>query len=181
MSYKPMEARDIISKDPVDEGRLADIVDRLHTTGTIASKGGKDQKYPGMNKIARSPASEEEMNGIYARLATTHTKSSSGGQGIPPMEPPKTPGIGTKVFPVIKGLDERFKGSKISKEKESEVIQRLHTAKTKAEDARLSNPRILLYPERTLLCNNVERIHMFQDSGQTVKQAVLDRREKWFI
>ena len=181
MSYKQLEAKDTISKDPVNQDKLADIIDRLHTTGTIASKRSKNQKDPNMNKIARTPATEEEMNEIFGRLATMHTKSSSGGQGVPPYEHPKTPGIGTKTFPVIEGLDERFKGSKVPKEKEKEVIERLHTAKTKAEEARLDNPRILLYPERTLLCNNVERIRTYQDSGQTVKQAVLERREKWFI
>ena len=46
--------------------------------------------------------------------------------------------------------------------------------------ARIDNMRILLYPERTLLMNEPNRIKTFQETGSLVKQAILQRREKWY-
>ncbi len=132
------------------------------------------------DSISRAPATDEEIQQIVVRLHKTHTKSSAGGGDIKPMEELKPPGTGQKMLPIIEGLEERFKGKDVPKSKEEEVITRLASAQTKAWKARLDNPRILLYPERTLLCNNVERIVQYQTTGQTVKQALLDRREKWF-
>ncbi len=132
------------------------------------------------DRISRGPATDEEIQGIVVRLHKTHTKSSAGGDPNQVFEELKPPGTGQKMLPVIEGLEERFKGKEVPKSKEEEVITRLSSAHTKAWKARLDNPRILLYPERTLLCNNVERISQYQNTGQTVKQALLDRREKWF-
>ena len=130
--------------------------------------------------ISKGPASQDEIDGIVTRLSKTHTKSSAGGETCKTTEELKVPGYGLKMLPVIDGLEERFKGAKVEKTKEDEVIQRLHSAHTKAWRSKLNTPKILLFPERTLLCNNVERIKMFQESGQTVKQNVLERREKWY-
>ena len=130
--------------------------------------------------ISKSAASQEEIDGIVKRLNTTHTKSSAGGEVCKTMEQINIPGYGQKMLPAIEGLEERFRGASVDKSKENEVIERLHSAHTKAWKSRLDNPKILLFPERTLLCNNVERIRMFQENGQTVKQNVLERREKWF-
>ncbi len=185
MPYEALEARDMISKSPVDRNQLADIVDRLYSTQTVSTTGGKSatgyRARRAVNRVARPPCSEEEMGEIYTRLYTTTTKAWTGGEGIGPMDPPKEPGLGLKMYPVIDGLDTRFQGASVPKEKKEEIIGRLHTAKTKAEQARLDNPRVLLYPERTLLCNNVERINAYQNNGSTVKQDVLERREKWYI
>ena len=130
--------------------------------------------------ISKGLATQEEIDGIVARLSKTHTKSSAGGETCKPAEELKVPGYGQKMLPVIDGLDERFKGAQVEKSKEDEVIRRLHSAHTKAWKSKLNYPKILLFPERTLLCNNVERIKTFQESGQTVKQNVLERREKWY-
>ena len=130
--------------------------------------------------MSKGPATQEEIDGIVNRLSKTHTKSSAGGEMCKTMEELKAPGYGQKMLPAIEGLEGRFKGAQVEKSKEDEVIQRLHSAHTKSWKSKLDHPKILLFPERTLLCNNVERIKMFQESGQTVKQNILERREKWY-
>ena len=51
---------------------------------------------------------------------------------------------------------------------------------TGASKARKDFPRILLYPERTILHNNTSRIRSYQDSGTMSRQKELARREKWY-
>ena len=129
--------------------------------------------------ISRPPASNEELGEIVNRLHSTLTKSATG-QTCKTYNQPKCPGTGLKMLPTIEGLESRFTGKEVAADKEKEVRDRLHGAGTKASSARYQNPRILLYPERTLLMNNVERIVAFQQSGAVAKQNVLARREKWF-
>ena len=176
MPYEALEARDVISKGPVTHDELGSIVDRLYTTHTASSSGnaGKDApKAPGRS------LSEDEMKAIYDRLASTHTKSS-GGADCKPVEPIRTPGMGLKMYPVIEGIETRFMGEKLPPEKVSAIIDKMHATQTKSSQSRRDNPRILLYPERTTLMNNVERILAYQQSGSVAKQNVLQRREKWF-
>ena len=175
-----MEAQDIISRKPVTQEKLLDIVERLYTSDTIAWTGGKPPPKMVTNSVSRQPASEDEMKEIYQRLNGTHTKSSQP-TDCKSYEPMNPPGYGQKMLPPIEGLEERFKGSKgLPKEKVEEKVGELHSTQTKASQARRDNPRHLLYPERTLLMNNVERIVEFQEKGSLVKQTVLQRREKWY-
>lgn len=175
-----MEAVDTISCKPVPQEKLLDIVERLYTSETIASVGGKPPKKQTTNSVARAPASEEEMKEIYERLYSASTKGKSG-QVCKTFDPMKPPGFGQKMLPPIEGLDERFSGEKpLPTSKVAEVVGTLHSTQTKASQARKDNHRHLLYPERTLLMNNVERIVAFQETGSLVKQTVLQRREKWY-
>lgn len=157
------------------------IVDRLHTTHTASSSGDARPPTVTVNSVARAPASEEEMKEIYGRLSTTHTKSSSGGAHC--RQPPEVipPNYGSKCFPAIDGLDVRFQGPKATEEKANEIMSRLMSTQTKASQARRDNPRILLYPERTLLMNNFERIREYQTTGVVTKQKDLQARERWFF
>ena len=130
--------------------------------------------------ISRPPASEDEITDIVKRLYSAHTKSS---KGAPCKEPdtPKPQGYGLKMYPVIDGIETRFKcqGSK-GKEEVGSLTERLHKTQTKASSARLDYPRILLYPERTSLMNNTERIVAYQQSGAVSTQQELQRRERWY-
>lgn len=118
---------------------------------------------------------------IFERLNKTHTVSSANtGQIRHPKDPPKPPGYGMKMFPIIEGLDTRFAGFPASQDKVAEVVGHLMKTQTTASQAKLDNPRILLYPERTTLMNNVERIRAYQENGAVAKQNMLQRREKWY-
>lgn len=55
-----------------------------------------------------------------------------------------------------------------------------HTKSSKQHTAK-NNAKILLYPERTILMNNVDRIVRFQGTGVIDRQAVLGRTEKWYF
>lgn len=180
MSYEAMEARDTISKGPVKEDELSSIVERLYSSHTVSSGGEAGKNAPtATNVVSRPPASESEKKEIYNRLAAAHTKSSNGSQ-CKPADPAKTPGLGLKMLPVIEGIETRFRDAAGPPEKVQEVIGRLNTTQTAASKARNDNPRILLYPERTTLMNNVERILAYQQSGSVARQNMLQRREKWF-
>ena len=175
-----IEFQDTISRKPVPKELMLDIVERLYTSDTEASSGGKRGPKVTTNKVSRPPATADEMKEIYQRLSSAHTKSSRN-QKCRTYEEPKPPGYGLKLLPVIDGLEKRFNpDSGLPKEKVEEVVQHLHTKQTGASQARRDNPRHLLYPERTLLMNNVERILDFQEKGSLVKQTVLQRREKWY-
>ena len=85
------------------------------------------------------------------------------------------------MWPTIDGLEERFKGVKaVPRNKWQESSTRLSSAPTKSSAARRDFQRILLYPERTILMNNTERIVNYQKSGAMSRQLDLQRREKWF-
>ena len=175
----PGQARDILSSPPVQQTELDAIVDRLFTSHTKASSG-EACKVPAYQGPPSRSASDEEQVAISARLNSTHTKSSSGGVDCRTYPNPNPPGYGLKMFPVIEGLDTRFMGDKVAPEKVQEVIVKMHKTQTKASQARIDNPRHLLYPERTLLMNNVERIEQYQTTGGLVRQNLLQRREKWY-
>ena len=132
-----------------------------------------------MSLYFRTPTSSDEVTGIFKRLNSTHTKSSRGGVECKPDDPLPRPGYGQKVYPIIDGIETRFSGNRKLDDAGS-VIDRLTKTQTKSGSARYAAPRILLYPERTLLCNSVEKIVAYQESGATSKQNVLARREKWF-
>ena len=174
--------------EPLDfklpEYEVDEIVDRLNRTHTASSSAKPCRATPTVaeNIVAREPATEEEIKTIFSRLQTTHTKSSNGGAECKPHDPPAPQGLGHKMLPIIDGLEERFKGDKaMKKEKADSVFTRLTSAHTRSSRARGESPKILLYPERTLLCNNVTRIVNYQNTGEVVKQATLARREKWFV
>lgn len=168
-------------KAKVSEEQLTTIVERLHTTHTTSSGGGGPQQVICTNSIAREAAQEEELQEIFQRLCKSHTKASSGGPDCKQYEPISPPGYGQKMYPAIEGLETRFAGdSAVVEEEVKAVAQRLTSKQTTASQARLDNPRILLYPERTILMNNVERIRSFQENGNVAKQTVLARREKWY-
>ena len=120
------------------------------------------------------------MEAIIGRLNSTHTKASSGATECKPFEENPPAGYGLKMYPVIEGLEQRFKGHEAPQDKVDEVIGKLHTTPTACSKARKDPPRILLYPERTTLMNNVERIVGYQTSGSVARQKDLQRREKWF-
>ena len=177
----PHPIKDTISTKPLPRIKVEDIIERLHSSDTQSSSGTLKARKTTNNAISRAPASTEELDEIYGRLHTTHTKSSKGGEECRPVEHMTAPGYGLPMFPVIDGIEKRFHGHEAPPEKVTEVITRMTKAQTKASQARLDNAAILLYPERTLLMNNVERIHMFQESGALVKQAMLQQREKWYF
>lgn len=179
-SYQTKEAADTISKRAVKSDELDMIVDRLYRSETMSGKICRQSPTTAVDKIARKLESNEEIMAVYKRLNSTHTKSSSP-QNCKGFDTPNPPGYGQKMFPIIDGLDTRFGGKNVPAEKVNDVISRLHTSQTKSSKSRMDNPRILLYPERTLLCNDVERIKAYQDTGETVKQPYLDRREKWYV
>ncbi|CAH1795530.1 unnamed protein product [Owenia fusiformis] len=140
---------------------------------------------PGMAKdiISRDPASKEEMAEIIDRLNKTTTVSKRGGEDYKDKawDYPKTPNLGSKMLPIIDGLDDRFKGGSVnSKETYDDITGRLHTTRTKAASLRYDYPRILLYPERTTLMNNTQRIVDYNNSGAVAKQKELARRERWY-
>lgn len=180
MSYEALEAHDIISKGPVNGDELGSIVERLFTTHTSSSSGSAVKDAPkSSNSIARAPCTNDEKKEIFDRLAKTHTKSTNG-EGCRPVVPTGTPGLGLAMLPVIEGIETRFMGEKLSPEKVQGIIEKMHATQTKSSQSRRDNPRVLLYPERTTLMNNVERIMAFQQTGSVAKQGVLQRREKWF-
>ena len=129
-------------------------------------------------KLKRS-AGKDEINEIVRRLYSTHTKSSAGSTECKSHEPPPLPGFGQKMLPAIPNLEERFSGR--AKSANVDITKRLHNGSTRASSARLESPRILLWPERTLLMNDVQKIREYNESGSLAKQGVLPRREKWFI
>ena len=149
-------------------------------TETKASSGGVPCKAdPATAKdMISKPSGDVKASSL--RLNTAHTKSSKGGEPCRTPEPLTLPGLGLKMFPKIDGLDTRFIGHKVNRKKVAEVTQRLSSATTRASRARLENHRILLYPERTLLFNDTERITQFQESGVVVKQKDMSTREKWY-
>lgn len=132
--------------------------------------------------ISREPVTKDELKDIVERLNTTSTVSKRGGEDYKDKiwDYPKVEGLGKKMLPIIDGLDERFKGTPVPKDKYNEITQNLHTSKTKASQLRYEYPRILLYPERTTLMNNTQRILEYQEAGTVAKQATLARREKWY-
>ena len=86
-----------------------------------------------------------------------------------------------KCYPVIEGIETRYRGDKpVSQDQYNESTDKLLKTQTCNSQARLDNPKILLYPERTTLMNNVERIKTYQDSGSLVRQKEMERREKWY-
>ena len=123
--------------------------------------------------------SKDEIQAIVNRLYSTHTKSSSGSTSCKTYEPLPMPGYGQKMYPAIPGLESRFSGR--AKTANPESARRLHETKTRATSARLESPRILLWPERTLLMNDVNKIRDYYQSGTLAKQSALPRREKWYI
>ena len=168
----------------VPEADVDQIVERLHNTHTKSYRAAPCRSSPAkaQDTISRPRGSDDDVDQITQRLVKTHTKSSSGGAECKTMDPLKSPGYGQKMYPIIDGLVQRFSGRlRPATGSVDGITQRLTSAQTKASQARLDNPRILLYPERTLLCNNVARIGMFQQNGVTVRQKELARREKWYI
>ncbi|KAK2189243.1 hypothetical protein NP493_112g01016 [Ridgeia piscesae] len=150
-------------------------------TETKASSGGVPCKAdPATAKdMISKPSADVKASSL--RLNTAHTKSSKGGEPCRTPQPATLPGYGLKMFPAIDGLDTRFKGHKVNRKKVvADVTQRLSSATTRASRARLENHRILLYPERTLLFNDTERITQFQETGVVVKQKDMSTREKWY-
>ncbi|KAK2169784.1 hypothetical protein LSH36_7g16103 [Paralvinella palmiformis] len=124
-------------------------------------------------------ASKEELESIVKRLYSTHTKSSSGSTSCKTYNPLPSPGYGQKMYPIIPGLESRFSGR--AKTANPEATKRLYETKTRATTARLKSPQILLWPERTLLMNDVNKIRDYYQSGTLAKQSALPRREKWYI
>ncbi|ELU14041.1 hypothetical protein CAPTEDRAFT_222587 [Capitella teleta] len=175
------KAEDILSRKVSSAEEVNGIAERLYTTHTLSWTGQEDDDRSPSVKIGKENLSSEEMKEIYHRLNKTHTVSSANTGVIRhPKEPPKPPGYGMKMLPIIEGLDTRFIGHPAPQEKVNEVIQKLTTTQTTASQARKDNPKVLLYPERTTLMNNVERIRAYQESGSVAKQNMLQRREKWF-
>ena len=127
----------------------------------------------------KAVSSKEEIESIVNRLYSTHTKSSSGSTSCKTYEPLPSPGYGQKMYPAIPGLETRFSGR--AKTANPESTRRLYETKTRATSARLESPRILLWPERTLLMNDVNKIRDYYQSGALAKQSALPRREKWYI
>ena len=184
-SAEPCKALPAVA-EPKDAGltkayEIEDMVDRLVTSPTKAWTGELCKTKPTVadNSVSRSAISEDQRNEILHRLNKTHTKSSQGAACKNP-EKPLMPGLGQKCLPLIEGLDNRFRGQKSDEGKVKDIFNRLSSASTRCSRARYENARILLYPERTLLCNDVERIVSYQTNGSTVKQESLARREKWF-
>ncbi len=172
-----------IGREPVSEEEAEVIVTRLKTAHTKASSGEACRIPPNPRasfSIARDPASEEEIDNIVTRLKTTQTKSGSGESCKVPSEP-NVPGYGLKMFPTIPGIETRFKGATVHKDRELEIAQRLTRAHTASSRARTGTPKILLFPERTLLQGDPARIKAFQTTGETVKQHGLGKREKWYM
>lgn len=163
---------------------MDEIVERLNTTHTKSSsaKPCKHNPIEADNSIAHKAETEEEVKEIFTRLQTSHTKSSSGGKECKSFDELPTPGLGQKCLPNIDGLKGRFKGSKSVKNTEAEsIFTRLTSASTRSSRARGEFSKILLYPERTLLCNDFSRITAYQQTGEVVKQSALARRDKWFV
>ena len=133
------------------------------------------------NLIGGEPKPIEEQLLICKRLYVTHTKSSAGGVRCKSADPLTPQGYGMKMLPIIDGLEGRFRGKSANKNKCSEVADRLHRAKTASVKSRADYPRILLWPERTLVGGSVERVKQYHDSGLVTKQALLERREKWYL
>lgn len=177
---------DVISKEPMPMNKVLDIIERLFTTHTESSEGLTKPPKITTNEVSRPSATDEELQEIYNRLHGTHTKTSKGGEECRPWDPVKVPGQGLPMFPFIEDLDKRFNGSKlidakVGEEKIKEIIEALRKNQTVASQARLDPYTILLYPERTLLMNNPERIRQFQENGAIVKQVILQAREKWYF
>lgn len=180
-SMGPRAEDRITKKQPKNKSEVDEITERLNTTYPKCQSG--DIKPPEVcnNTIAKKVESEDEVKEIFARLRTTHTKSSSGGVPCKQSDPPKPIGFGTKCYPIVEDIESKFKGAKpVPKEKYDEITDRLLKTQTCNSQARLDNPKVLLYPERTKLMNNVDRIRNYQDSGSVVKQKEMERREKWY-
>ena len=160
---------------------IDDLVERLVTTETRAWSGLPCRAKPVVadNSVSRAPVSDDEKTAMLHRLNQTPTKSSAG-EACKSYEPPPPPGLGLKCLPDIAGLAQRFKGAPAPQAKVNDIFSRLSSASTRSSRARYEHAKILLYPERTLLCNNVERIVSYQNTGSVVKQEALARREKWF-
>ena len=161
----------------VSEQELDAIIERLYTS-TTKSLSCQEQPYYVKDIISRPGTSSADVKEITNRLASAHTKSSSGGVECK-AKPELTPiGYGLKSYPTIEGIETRFKGN--SSANASAVSSRLMSAQTRASKSRLESPAVLLYPERTMLMNEPERIRAYQTSGDMSKQGVLGRREKWY-
>ena len=200
MPYEPTVADDQISKKARPEEEINMIVDRLYTMETESWKGGDQNKQFGQprlpgggkkmlpfiegldSRFKGKPLAGEELKAASDRLNTTKTTAS-------PVrykdiqtnfKQPIIPNLGTKCLPEIDGLDIRFRGAPQPTEQLQESTKRLHTTQTKATTARVDNPRILLYPERTTLMNNTARILAYQQNCEVAKQPSLARREKWY-
>ena len=130
--------------------------------------------------ISRDGVTGDDVKTIVQRLHTTKTECKKGPDLNKVFEIPPIPGLGMKMLPEIEGLETRFRGTPRGKDEVNEVMKRLHTTNTKASTARKDNPRVLLYPERTTLMNNTERILAYQQNCEVAKQGSLARREKWY-
>ena len=172
---------DTISAPPVAKTKLTDIIERMNTTYPECMEGTLRPRKTTTNSISRPPASDEELSEIYTRLHGTQTKSSKGGEECRTYDSKKPPGMGLPMFPDIDGMDKRFAGFDAPPDKVAEVITRMRMTQTKSSQARLDPHAILLYPERTLLMNEPERIRTYQDSGAIVRQQNLQAREKWYF
>ena len=129
----------------MSSNEMNDVTERLFTT---YPKCQQDVAPPTVcvNSVAREPASEDEIKvkrdvikmeyqckqmlfrfqEIYEKLHKTHTISSGGGTPRRPPEEPKAPGYGQKCFPIIEGIEERFKAEKpVPKETYSEQVTTL--------------------------------------------------------
>lgn len=80
-------------------------------------------------------------------------------------------------------MDTRFKENSATKDKVQDIINKMHSKHTVSSEHHTAkkNAAILLYPERTILMNNVDRIVRFQDTGVIDRQGVLGRTEKWYF
>lgn len=167
----------------VNGEELDEIVERLHTTSTKSSGKPCRLPVPAMkNVIAGAPLPVGEQLEICQRLYSTPTKASSGGKRCKSAVPLTTPGLGLKMLPVIEGLEGRFKGAGRPKSHSGTTVGgRLHSTQTATARSRQDYPRILLWPERTLVSGNLERLRAYQDTGMLSKQAGLPRRDKWFL
>ncbi|CAD5119083.1 DgyrCDS7728 [Dimorphilus gyrociliatus] len=174
--------QDSISRTGVTSNDLTNIIDRLHTTHTQSSSGAVGHQRP-RDTISKPFESEEDTKQIVDRLHKTHTKSSSGGELCKIYEPKTPQNYGTKAYPVIEGLDTRFREKTAPKDKVKDIINKMHTSHTVCSELHTSkkNASILLYPERTILMNNVDRIVRFQDTGAIDRQGMLGRTEKWYF
>lgn len=69
----PIEAKDTISKGPMDSSSISEIINRLHST----------------------------------RIKSSHPKPDCKPRAF---ESPNPPGLGTKTYPKIEGIEVRFRG-----------------------------------------------------------------------
>ena len=146
--YTSPAAHDTITRKDIEEEEIERIFDRLHKTETISFSGHAPLGAPrAVDEISRPPANAKETREIFTRLYSEHTKSSAGGVGCRPWPAPKPPGYGLKAYPVIQGIETRFKGgARLPSGHVTQAAQRLHSSHTRASSARIDqrttqNPR----------------------------------------